>query len=82
MGQGISEVLTFAVGAAISPVPIIAVIFDAVLAAGESERADVPRRLGGDDGAVPRLGPRLDREGPCPTDGVNIRNPQSRLASA
>ena len=26
MGQGISEVLTFAVGVAISPVPIIAVI--------------------------------------------------------
>ena len=26
MGQGISEVLTFAIGVAISPVPIIAVI--------------------------------------------------------
>ena len=38
MGQGISEVLTFAVGVAISPVPIIAVIL-MLFSAGASERA-------------------------------------------
>ena len=44
MGQGISEVLTFAIGVAISPVPIIAVILMLFSQAGE--RAGLPARLG------------------------------------
>ena len=46
MGQGISEILTFAIGVAISPVPIIAVILMLFSTAGEGERPGVPRSDG------------------------------------
>ena len=46
MGQGISEVLPFAVGIAISPVPIIAIILILFSDRAKSERTVVPRRVG------------------------------------
>ena len=46
MGQGISEVLTFAIGVAISPIPIIAVILMLFSAAGQGERPGLPARAG------------------------------------
>ena len=46
MGQGISAVLTFAIGVAISPMPIIAVILMLFSQRATGQRPGLPRRLG------------------------------------